>query len=97
MGWSSPPGLVMILAVKAANTSSRRVYTLANIWWLKGTHRVPRPGSTLRGDRPFLRESDMAPRGMALHHVERSFSSTTGPLLAVAAWLTTTSTIPVPR
>lgn len=89
--------LVMIFAVRTANTSSRRVHTLANIMWLRGIHRVPRPGSTLRGDRPSLRESDLALRGMALRHVERSVSSTTGLLLAVAAWLTTTSSIPAPR
>ncbi len=76
-------GREMILVVKGVNASSRRVYPLANIWWLSGQRRDPRPGSGARRDQLFLRESDQVLRQDALQHAERGVISTPGALLAV--------------
>lgn len=76
-------GREMTLVVQASNSSSRRLYPLANIWWLRGINRQPRPGSMVRSSRPFLQESDQALRRQALQHVERDVISSAGELLAV--------------
>jgi hypothetical protein len=76
-------GREMTLVVKAVNASSRRVYPLANIWWLSGLRRDPRPGSAERREQLFLRESDLLLRQEALQHAERGVISSSGALLAV--------------
>ena len=76
-------GREMTLVIKATNPSSRRVYPLANIWWLRVINREPRRVSTVSSDRPFLQESDQALRQEALQHIERGVISSTGELLAV--------------
>jgi hypothetical protein len=76
-------GREMTLVLKAVNPSSRRVYPMANIWWLRGMNREPRRGSTVSSDRSFLRESDQALRQEALQHVERGVISSSGELLAL--------------
>ncbi len=76
-------GLEMILEVKATNDSSRRVYPLANIWYVSGIKREPRPGSMVHSDRLFRQESNQALREVGLQQAERSVISTPGELLAV--------------
>ena len=76
-------GREMSLVVKVVNSSSRRVYPLANIWWLRGLQRDRRPGSAAQSDQTFLQASDQALRQEALQHVERSVISVPGSLLAV--------------
>jgi hypothetical protein len=76
-------GREMTLVVKVVNTSSRRVYPLANIWWLTGLKRDPRPAATAQADQSFLQEADPALRQRALQHVERGVIRTPGSLLAV--------------
>ena len=76
-------GLEMVLEVKATNASSRRVYPLANIWYVNGIKRELRPRSMVRSDRLFQKESNQVLRGVGLQHTERSINSTLGELLAV--------------
>ena len=76
-------GLEMILEVKATNASSRRVYPLANIWYVSGINREPRPGPMLRSDRLFQQASNRALREVGLQQAERATVSTPGKLLAV--------------
>lgn len=76
-------GLEMVLEVKATNASSRRVYPLANIWYVNGIKREPRPAAMVRSDRLFKKESNQVLRGVGLQHAERGVISTTGELLAV--------------
>jgi len=76
-------GLEMILEVKATNESSRRVYPLANIWYVSGINREPRPGSMVRSDRLFRQESNQALKEVGLQQAERGVTSTPGELLAV--------------
>lgn len=76
-------GLEMVLEVKATNASSRRVYPLANIWYVSGIKREPRPGTMVRSDRLFRQESNQALRDVGLQQAERGVISTPGELLAV--------------
>jgi len=76
-------GREMILEIKATNASSRRVYPLANIWYVNGIKRVPRPGTMVRSDQLFRQESIQVLRGVGLQHAERGVISTPGELLAV--------------
>ena len=76
-------GLEMILEVKATNASSRRVYLLANIWYVGGIKRELRPASMVRSNHLFQKESNQVLRGVALQHAERSIISTPGELFAV--------------
>ena len=80
---ASADGREMALVIKAVNSSSRRVYPLANIWWLSGLKREPRSGPAHGIEQVFLRDSDQALRKPELRHVERAVTSTTGSLLAV--------------
>jgi hypothetical protein len=79
----SPDGLEMTFDVKGTNTSSRRVYLLANVWSLSGITRERRPASTRRSEADFQRESNQALRGVGLQHTESSVTSTPGRLLAI--------------
>jgi hypothetical protein len=76
-------GLEMVLEVKATNASSRRVYPLANIWYVNGIKRELRPRSMVRSDRLFQKESNPVLRGVGLQHAEQAMNSTLGELLAV--------------
>ncbi len=80
-------GREMTLVVKAVNSSSRRVYLLANVWWLRELRRDPRTESGERRKQLFLQNSDETLRKEtvqeALEHVERDVTSTYPELLAV--------------
>lgn len=76
-------GMEMVLEVKATNDSRRRVYPLANIWYVSEIKRELRPGSLLHSDRLFRQESNQALREVGLQQTERGVTSTPGELLAV--------------
>jgi hypothetical protein len=79
----SPDGLEMTFDVKGTNTSSRRVYLLANVWSLRGITRERRPASPERSEAEFQRESDEALQGVGLQHTERGVITAPGQLLAI--------------
>lgn len=80
---STAAGLEMTLAVKATNASSRPVYPLANIWWLRGLQRDPRQGTPAAMDQQFRQDSNRALLGDAPEQVERGVSQVPRQLLAV--------------
>ena len=82
---SKAAGLEMMLQVKATNTSSRRVYLLANIWTLRGVNTAPRTGQKVESE--FLQESIQLLRDGSLLPTERGVRRTEGKMIAVGRLL----------
>jgi hypothetical protein len=82
---SKPAGLEMMLQVKATNTSSRRVYLLANIWTLRGVDTAPRTGPKVESE--FLQESIQLLRNGSVLPTERGVRRTAGKMIAVGRLL----------
>ncbi|MFN6133364.1 MAG: hypothetical protein ACK46L_10770 [Synechococcaceae cyanobacterium] len=78
-----PDGVEMTLELKGSNTSSRRVWPLANVWWLTEIQRQAPSASGKARERAFLRESNQVLEGVGLRHAERGVESTPGRLLAI--------------
>ncbi|MFM1899804.1 MAG: hypothetical protein RLZZ216_380 [Cyanobacteriota bacterium] len=82
---SRAAGLEMMLQVKATNTSSRRVYLLANIWTLRAVDTAPRTGAKV--DSEFLQESIQLLRNGSVLPTERGVRRTAGKMIAVGRLL----------
>ena len=82
---SKAAGLEMMLQVKATNTSSRRVYLLANIWTLRAVDTAPRTGPKVESE--FLQESIQLLREGSLEPTEREVRRTAGKMIAVGRLL----------
>lgn len=78
-------GQEMLLEIKATNTSSRRVYLLANIWTLRSINIAPRTGP--RVDREFIQESNVVLKDDPVLHKERGVERSTGKLIAIGRLL----------
>lgn len=74
-------GREMLLEIKATNASSRRVYLLANIWFLRGINSAARTGANANGE--FIQELNEALKGQPVLHTERVVERTPGDLLAM--------------
>lgn len=79
----TPAGVEMTLEIKGSNASSRRVYLLANVWWLSSLQRDPLQNGAARRETDFLRDADQALRDVSLRHSERGVVSQPGHLLAI--------------
>ena len=78
---TSAAGLEMLLEIKAANVSSRRLFLLDNIWSLRSISAAPRTRTEV--DREFINESNEALKGYDLRHAERGVKRSTGKLIAI--------------
>jgi hypothetical protein len=73
-------GQEMLLEIKATNSSSRRVYLLANIWKVQEMNTAPRMGP--RAEREFIQEVNGVLKNVAVLHKERGVERSSGRLIA---------------
>jgi hypothetical protein len=73
--------LEMLLEIKATNSSSRRVYLLANIWKLREMNAAPRTGP--RAEREFIQEVNGELKNDSVLHMERGVQRQSGKLIAI--------------
>ena len=78
-------GLEMLLEIKATNSSSRRVFLLANIWTLRAINIATRTGP--RVDREFIQESNVVLKDDPVLHKELGVERSTGKLIAIGRLL----------
>ena len=74
-------GQEMLLEIKATNTSSRRVYLLANIWTLRGINLATRTGA--KANKEFIQELNVVLKDDPVLHKERGVERTPGELIAI--------------
>jgi hypothetical protein len=73
-------GQEMLLEIKATNSSSRRVYLLANIWKLREMNAAPRTGP--RAEKEFIQEVNGVLKNDSVLHKERGVERSSGKLIA---------------
>jgi hypothetical protein len=73
--------LEMLLEIKATNSSSGRVYLLANIWKLREMNAEPRTGP--RAEREFIQEVNGVLKNDSLLPMERGVQRQSGKLIAI--------------
>jgi hypothetical protein len=75
--------LEMLLEIKATNSSSRRVYPLANIWTLRAINIAPRTGSREDGELEFIQKSNEELKGDRVQHTELGVKRSAEKLIAI--------------
>lgn len=75
--------LEMLLEIKATNSSSRRVYLLANIWTLRAINIAPRTGSRKDGELEFIQKSNEVLISDRLQHTELGVKRDAKKLIAI--------------
>jgi hypothetical protein len=75
--------LEMLLEIKATNSSSRRVYPLANIWTLRAINIDPRTGSREDGELEFIQKSNEELKGDRVQHTELGVKRSAEKLIAI--------------